>query len=241
MDRGHDIGTIDLSANSETDVALIAILLRSDEIPFELDNGLLLFASDRNEDVHRHVASVLDRFPSADTDAGIEASSETSRLTPTGALRATFGTDDGSIAPRWRRLVGWFVDSTIISISAALVVVANDLAALAVLIDACYYIVATALWGRTIGKKIMRTRVVERDRRDLPSWSASALRWSAFGWVMLLGLALPDLAAYLAFPVFVVVYLPILWDADRRGLHDRLAGTVVVETQSARTALTDHA
>ena len=83
-----------------------------------------------------------------------------------------------------------------------------------------YEVIPTALWGRTPGKAIVGTRVVGIGDGGVPGWKRALLRWVlpalAFqvhlvGWVLALALR----AALVADPL-------------RRGVHDRLAGTIVV-------------
>jgi len=88
------------------------------------------------------------------------------------------------------------------------------------LFGAIYTIVPTALLGQTLGKIAVGTRVVAEDDGSLPGWRRSALRW-----------ALPGVVGRLPFVglwVGLAVMASLVWDPRRRGLHDRLAGTVVV-------------
>ena len=94
------------------------------------------------------------------------------------------------------------------------------LAVVAFVFLAVYELVPTALWGRTPGKAIVGTRVVGIGDERPPGWKRAILRWilpalafqvSVVGWV----LALLVRAALVADPL-------------RRGVHDRLAGTIVV-------------
>ncbi len=86
---------------------------------------------------------------------------------------------------------------------------------------AIYTIVPTAIWGQTLGKIAVGTRVVVDPDGTVPGWRRSAVRW-----------ALPGLAGRLpvvGLVVSLVVLGSILWDPRRRGLHDRVAGTIVVK------------
>ncbi|MGI8806454.1 MAG: RDD family protein [Acidimicrobiales bacterium] len=88
------------------------------------------------------------------------------------------------------------------------------------LFGAIYTIVPTAVWGQTLGKIAMGIRVVVEEDGSLPGWRRSALRW-----------ALPGVAGrlpYVGLGVGLAVMASLVWDPRRRGLHDRLAGTVVV-------------
>lgn len=85
---------------------------------------------------------------------------------------------------------------------------------------AIYTIVPTALWGQTLGKIAIGTRVVAEEDGSLPGWRRAALRW-----------ALPGVVGRLPFVglwVSLAVMASLVVDPRRRGLHDRFAGTIVV-------------
>jgi uncharacterized RDD family membrane protein YckC len=76
-----------------------------------------------------------------------------------------------------------------------------------------YFAVFWSTTGQTPGNRLMRIRVCDADDRGLLSLRRSVLRFGA-----LVLAALPLFAGF----------LPVLVDERRRGLHDMLAGTVVV-------------
>lgn len=91
-----------------------------------------------------------------------------------------------------------------------------------------YQVVLTALSGQTLGKRLLRTRVV----RDLPGPSPTACGWSGAvsrHAVLVLPGLLPVVggAASALVPVAVLVSMAV--DDLRRGLHDRIAGTRVID------------
>jgi len=88
------------------------------------------------------------------------------------------------------------------------------------LFGAIYTIVPTALWGQTLGKIAVGSRVVAEDDGSLPGWRRAALRWALPGVVG----RLPLVGLW----VGLAIMASLVWDPRRRGLHDRLAGTVVV-------------
>jgi uncharacterized RDD family membrane protein YckC len=89
-----------------------------------------------------------------------------------------------------------------------------------------YEIVGTALWGRTIGKLVARTRVVRTEGGAVPGFSVAVTRWFVVSIPLVLSIAWMPAEA-LALPWAMVVYAPILASAHR-GLHDRVAHTLVV-------------
>ena len=91
------------------------------------------------------------------------------------------------------------------------------------LFGAIYTIVPTAVLGQTPGKIAVGTRVVAEADGSLPGWRRSVVRW-----------ALPGVAGRLpvvGLAVSLVIIGSLLWDPRRRGLHDKLAGTVVVKVR----------
>lgn len=76
-----------------------------------------------------------------------------------------------------------------------------------------YHVLMWSWWGQTVGKMAVHIKVTLPDG-DRLSLRRSALRLFALGLAIL--------------PLFLGV-LAALFDSQRRGLHDHLAGTVVVE------------
>jgi uncharacterized RDD family membrane protein YckC len=67
-------------------------------------------------------------------------------------------------------------------------------------------------------------RVVQMLDGSLPNWGQAISRW-----------ALPAVAGLI--PVtgalgWLLIYLWMLWDANRQGLHDKVAKTVVIRTDA---------
>jgi uncharacterized RDD family membrane protein YckC len=94
------------------------------------------------------------------------------------------------------------------------------LAAVGFVFLAVYELVPTALWGRTPGKAIVGTRVVGIGDGEVPGWTRAILRW-----------ALPALAFQVqavGWALALLVRAALALDPLRRGVHDRLAGTIVV-------------
>lgn len=81
-----------------------------------------------------------------------------------------------------------------------------------------YEVLAVALTGKTLGKHLLGIRVVDEETAGLPDLGQATRRASP----TLLG-AVPVLGG-LSF----LLYLPVLWNPRRKGLHDAIAETVVV-------------
>jgi uncharacterized RDD family membrane protein YckC len=66
--------------------------------------------------------------------------------------------------------------------------------------------------GQTVGKKLMRIRVVRLDGEPITWW-----------------IAFERAGGYAAgFATGLLGFAQVYWDANRQGIHDRIVGTVVV-------------
>ncbi len=88
------------------------------------------------------------------------------------------------------------------------------------LFGAVYTVVPTALWGQTLGKIAVGSRVVAEEDGSLPGWRRATIRWAVPGVVGRL--------PYVGLWVSLAVMASLVFDPRRRGLHDRMAGTIVV-------------
>jgi uncharacterized RDD family membrane protein YckC len=94
------------------------------------------------------------------------------------------------------------------------------LAILQLVVTAIYYIPLTKLTGATLGKMATGIRVRPMAAEGLPSWGQSVLRFVGF---QLLA-AVPSIGGF----YFLLDVLWCLWDPRRQCLHDKIAGTAVV-------------
>jgi len=96
----------------------------------------------------------------------------------------------------------------------------------ALLVLALVYLVpSSVISGRTLGKQLMRIRVVDADGSKLGPRSA----FFHYGTPVLAALALQSFLGQLAPLVVLLGVLTWPRNANRQGLHDRLAGTLVVD------------
>lgn len=114
-----------------------------------------------------------------------------------------------------------------------------------------YYVVPTAISGQTMGKRLMKIEIVHKRKRSVGI--KSALLRVGYNWASLL----PNVLAYVGvfnprlfdnFPLFdtlqlttswlpLALTLGILWaifDKNKQGFHDKLAGTYVVDVSPQR-------
>lgn len=128
------------------------------------------------------------------------------------------------------RLLGAFVDSLVsylfgLALWLAAPVSNDETAWLLWAGIAAYEITGTAVWGRTVGKLVARTRVLRNG--TVPGFTSAVIRWFVPSLPVVLAASVAASASLVAFPWVLAVYLPIFAPA-RRGLHDYAAGTVVV-------------
>lgn len=79
--------------------------------------------------------------------------------------------------------------------------------------SALYFIVLWTWRGQTVGQMAMHIAVVARDGYRI-GWGSSVLRYIGF---------------VLSIVLLFIGFLIALWDGEKRGLHDRIARTVVIE------------
>jgi len=137
------------------------------------------------------------------------------------------------IAPTFgQRLIGRILDSLIalpVFVLLALALSGFVSQVIPFTIAAAYEIVAIAVWGQTVGKWLVGTRVVSTVSDTLQPEQA-VVRFLAYGG---LGFLLTALGAHLvAELVTFVIILPVLRSPLHRGLHDMAARTIVVPTRT---------
>lgn len=89
---------------------------------------------------------------------------------------------------------------------------------------AVFYFTATIAWchGQTIGKKLMRIKVIQLDGKEL-NLSAAFSRQGGYGAGLATGL---------------LGFLQILWDPNRQAIQDKVASTVVIRLGREKRPLT---
>ena len=88
-----------------------------------------------------------------------------------------------------------------------------------------YEVPLVALCGQTVGKIMTGVKVVRVDGNGVPGWWRSAVRWAA--------LYAPAMIPVAGWLVLLLVFTLALRDPRGRGLHDKIAGTIVVDTRPA--------
>jgi uncharacterized RDD family membrane protein YckC len=149
----------------------------------------------------------------------------------TGAGDASGRTVGGrELASPWRRLGARLIDAVLLVVVLALVAVlagvdgsaANPVTPALILtfggVAAVYEVSLIAWRGQTLGKMALGIKVVRLDDGRAPGFARALGRW-----------AVPTAAALIPLGA-LLVYLWLLWDPMRQGLHDKVVGTVVVST-----------
>lgn len=143
------------------------------------------------------------------------------------------------LATRLLRLAGYLADQAVMGVMLvpalylAGVIEARERSGIGIFLSAfgwaavaftVYYIVPTALWGQTLGKWFVGTKVIGPDGR-VPGWGRAAVR----GGVALVADILSNTCA-----IGILDPLWLLWDRHRQTLHDKAAGTVVMISRPRR-------
>ena len=145
------------------------------------------------------------------------------------------------VSARWRRFVAYLVESLALSLATWVVFRysvggAQAFAAVTVIVSG---VVLVATFGGTAGMLLLRMRVVvlAAPEQVVPGWRVALVRFVVAAWPDVLRLALNPFFTFeelawvsgLAQIWVIVCFGPILFDPVRRGLHDRVAGTLVVD------------
>lgn len=205
-------------------VELLRTVLRAGDVPFGIVRGEVVAAGAYAEDVHKAVAwAAVDPTAVADDFDDPDYRSDKPPLVkpPRPPLR-----DGRHQATRWRRLSGGLVDELLVGVPTILAIEADAPAWTAAVIHGVYSVLPTAMFGWTIGKLWMGTRVVDRHSLRRPNLVAATMRWLVAALPMLLGL-FAGTSNNVVTVLVLAVYAPLL--IDLRGLHDYAAGTVVAE------------
>lgn len=220
----HDVTEVDVSGLTIDQRDALEASLRFDGVRYEFSGDVLRFPAVWQRRVELHLGDAMART--------FEPGYVTRPYRPYAAVgRAMVGVP----YPRpWRRLVAAIIDSIVVGLPTGLLHRA-DLAVIGVAVSVAYFVGLTAWSGQTVGKLAVRIRVVDETTSTTPSIWTSFVRWCVgFGIVTVLGVipgsdALQIALSWLGFAIGLAIVVPILFDPRRRGLHDRIAGTVVID------------
>ncbi|HEX9854083.1 MAG TPA: RDD family protein [Acidimicrobiia bacterium] len=141
-----------------------------------------------------------------------------------------------TIAPAARRFSGFMVDVGVlvvltiplIPLTGGIVLedviergLPRDFLLAANIVTAAYYIVLTGWRGQTLGKLLVRTKVVGEESSETPTMWQAVVRWV----VPFVASSLPGLLSLAG----VIVYGWLLADDRNQGIHDKAARTLVIQ------------
>jgi curved DNA-binding protein CbpA len=95
-----------------------------------------------------------------------------------------------------------------------------------VLVALAYLVVPSIANGQTLGKRLQRIRVVRADGSPL-GFTGALTRYAPV--VLITGVFLPTAFGQIVFVIVLIVLLGWMRNANRQGMHDRLARTIVVD------------
>ena len=135
----------------------------------------------------------------------------------------------------WIRLGGTVIDGVIIAIinlafRTVLGTESTVVTWLVPIIGAVYFIGFWAWRGQTLGKMVIGARIVQRDGSPI-GLARAILRYAGY-FVYFLVMRIGGVV-YVPYIILLVGFLIIAFSREKRGLHDLLAGTVVINTRPA--------
>ena len=218
----HDQLEYDLSDFTPERREAVTFWLVTSEIPFQWEpDGLLVVPSKWQLEVDAIVESM--EHP----DAG--------RAGEVGAYPAEM-IDAGPVvlASPARRLAGFLIDYVVITAAAVIAIAIFGVRSAGVsvsvlLVNTVYVVGATAIWGRTVGKLVVHTEVVRRDGIAPPGFRVALDPLSRRR--ARVAVALPRRPRWLARRGLDHCRLRAHLGRERRGLHDRAAGTDVIRSR----------
>ena len=233
----HDELVYDLTGWGDDRRGALALILTGAAIPHGWEGDVLVVPHLREAEVDELIDSIEEGEP-----AEVPAESTVRPESPTW-LHQDEQTDDAPyLAGAGRRLLGFLLDAALLIAVSLIVHRVFDpgsrrplLISLAMMVlVASYQIVTIACWGRTIGKTVVGTRVVAAVDQSTPGWRRATLRWAVVVGPLFITVWLPRGIGRWIDPIvgnvwMIVVYVGVLSHPLHQGLHDRVAGTLVVE------------
>ena len=215
---------IDISHLHSEQRQLLSALLRAGDVPFGIVRNELI-AADSFADELQHALDWVTK-PSRIDESEFDDPEFRSDLPP--LVKPTrLPLPDGRLsATRYRRFNAGLIDQVLVGVPTGLAAHAKAATWMVIMVHMFYFVVPTAMFGWSIGKLVLRTRVVDLTNHRSPNWWRAIVRWIVPYAAMIVGLTV-GLPGGVIGLVIAFVYLPIM--LDLRGWHDRAAHTLVVE------------
>ncbi|WP_344267579.1 RDD family protein [Actinomadura napierensis] len=157
-----------------------------------------------------------------------------------GGGQGEYADPSAGLASRWARLGAAVIDAIIIGVVTGLIslpfinwdnVVNNNGSmyngarvgtnAVSIVLSFLYFWLMTARWGQTLGKMLLKIRVVRQDDGLAVSTGQSAARAAFY-----------NILGEICCLIWLIDVLWILWDPRKQALHDKVARTVVINAGS---------
>jgi uncharacterized RDD family membrane protein YckC len=133
-----------------------------------------------------------------------------------------------SIAPVSKRVLAFVLDKLLLALIVfaamggrfegkdlqGVVAALNQAIVFTTVVEICYQAIFTKLYGATIGKMLLKIRVVDMELLDNPGWRYSFLRAAV---------------RFLGETLFYLGFLWAFFDKYRQGWHDKAAKTLVLD------------
>ncbi|HTO00882.1 MAG TPA: RDD family protein [Microthrixaceae bacterium] len=249
---GEDVLEIDISGMAQAERDEFLLFMDGADIEHQI-YGYLLVISAKDEERTRGLLAAVTKDELVELDPeDVDENSEWARtvaamLHPSGRCDVVVAVGPG------RRVAGALVSYTVwtmlvVTIFAIATVVA-DSPTLAVVIAISMVPILCETWlaatrGSSPGKYLLDMRIVDRAGR-VPGWRCATIRTGVLAWPFLLAFVsgpIGEAAFVFAFVWVVVLVVSIARDPGHRGIHDRMAGTRVVNGRmfpKASSALVD--
>ena len=114
----------------------------------------------------------------------------------------------------FQRLVGYIIDALIISVPLGILFKnSEENNAIQLIVWTVYYVWMLGKYGQTVGKMVMKIKVVKEDGSPI-SYSDALIR---------------ELTSYLSAVVLFLGFLWVIWDSKKQAWHDKIVKTIVVK------------
>lgn len=125
------------------------------------------------------------------------------------------------LAPYGKRIGGYLIDGTILLVAGVVLEIgagSNGGNVIGIALGFLYAFILIAVWqGHTVGMKALKLQAVKADDQGSVDWGASAIR------------SVIHIVLWITFIGGILDLLWPLWDAKNQTLHDKAAGTIVID------------
>ena len=151
------------------------------------------------------------------------------------AAEAVASAEEFEYRGAWIRLLSTAIDGIvilIINVIARLILGGDSAVAswLVPIIGAAYFIGLWTLRGQTLGKMIIGAKIIRTDGNPI-GFTRAFLRYLVFFAYLLIARFIGG-QYYVVFAIIIIVFITIAFSRDKRGLHDRIVGTLVINSRT---------